>query len=117
MRVLRLKCSVTLRQCSHALCNRVIERAVSNAFLAADEEFLMTSSKPSSGSTATTVMILGDRLYSFNVGDSRTILCRSGRAELVSKVYRIGGKGGAVRDDGRDSRESGGMRGFRAPVL
>lgn len=94
-----LKCDVTLYQCSHALCNRVIESVVTNAFLTADEEFLTTSTKPSSGSTATTVMILGDRLYSFNVGDSRTLLCRSGRAELVSKVCRIGG------DDGRGSRE------------
>ena len=66
--------------------SRVIEDVVSRAFLATDEEFLTTASKPSSGSTATTAMVLGDRFYSFNVGDSRTILCRAGRAEVVSKV-------------------------------
>ena len=69
---------------------RVIDEVVSQAFLATDEEFLTSSSKPTSGTTATTVLILGDRFYSFNVGDSRTVLCRSGRAELVSKV-RVGG--------------------------
>ncbi|CAN0494437.1 unnamed protein product, partial [Hapterophycus canaliculatus] len=64
---------------------RVIEEVVGRAFLATDEEFLTTANKPSSGSTATTAMIIGDRFYSFNVGDSRTILCRGGRAEVVSK--------------------------------
>ncbi|CAM9306207.1 unnamed protein product, partial [Ectocarpus sp. 12 AP-2014] len=68
--------------------DRVIEDVVTAAFLATDEEFLTTASKPSSGSTATTAMVLGDRFYGFNVGDSRTILCRAGRAEVVSKDHK-----------------------------
>lgn len=64
----------------------MIEDAVRRAFLATDEEFLTTAAKPASGSTATTAMILGDRFYCFNVGDSRTILCRGGRPEIISKV-------------------------------
>ncbi|CAM9986614.1 unnamed protein product, partial [Ectocarpus fasciculatus] len=68
--------------------DRVIEDVVTRAFLATDEEFLTTASKPSSGSTATTAMVLGDRFYGFNVGDSRTILCRAGRAEVVSKDHK-----------------------------
>lgn len=71
---------------TYQLVFRVIEEVVTQAFLSADEEFLTTALKPSSGSTATTAMVLGDRFYGFNVGDSRTILCRAGRAEVVSKV-------------------------------
>lgn len=65
---------------------RVLDDVVGNAFLATDEEFLSSASKPSCGSTATTAMILGDKFYMFNLGDSRTILCRSGEAHLVSQV-------------------------------
>lgn len=65
---------------------RVLDDVVGKAFLATDEDFLSSASKPSCGSTATTAMILGDRFYMFNLGDSRTILCRSGEAHLVSQV-------------------------------
>ena len=81
-----MPCHMPCPTLSCPVLSRVIEDVVSRAFLATDEEFLVNAPRQSCGSTATTAMILGDRFYSFNVGDSRTILCRSGRAELVSKV-------------------------------
>ncbi|CAM9694934.1 unnamed protein product [Pylaiella littoralis] len=93
------------RQNVPSAVDKVVEEVVTRAFLATDEEFLTTAQRPSSGSTATTAMVLGDRFYGFNVGDSRTILCRAGRAEVVSKDHkpsredeteRIKGAGGMV---------------------
>lgn len=40
------------------------------------------------GSTATTCLVLGSRLYIANVGDSRTILCRNGRLKLASQDHK-----------------------------
>ncbi len=56
--------------------DEVIGEVVKESFIQTDAEFIATSSRPQCGSTATTVIILGNHFYSFNVGDSRTILCQ-----------------------------------------
>eukprot|EP00953_Heterococcus_sp_UTEX-ZZ885_P039604 20300-Heterococcus_DN1.PRE.2 len=40
------------------------------------------------GSTATTALILGGRIYVANVGDSRTIVTRSGKLLLASEDHK-----------------------------
>lgn len=43
---------------------------------------------PQAGSTATTCLVLGSRLYIANVGDSRTVLCRGGKLRLASQDHK-----------------------------
>ena len=59
-------------------------QALKTAFLATDQAFLSTSTPAHAqhGSTATTGILLGQRLYCANVGDSRTLLCRCVRVVL-----------------------------------
>lgn len=40
-----------------------------------------------SGSTAATLLLLGNRLYCANVGDSRVILCRAGQVRFVHFLH------------------------------
>lgn len=56
--------------------DRVVIDALKCSFKKADFDFIGTSEQPQSGSTATTVLLLGRRLYCANVGDSRTLVSR-----------------------------------------
>lgn len=56
--------------------DRIITAALKQSFLKTDDDFLSTSQHPQHGSTATTALVIGRRLYCANVGDSRTLLCR-----------------------------------------
>jgi serine/threonine protein phosphatase PrpC len=56
--------------------NRLVMETIKRAFTTTDETFLKTSEFPEHGSTATTALLLGDKLYCSNTGDSRTMLCR-----------------------------------------
>lgn len=56
--------------------DKLISESLKSAFLKTDNDFLTNSECPQHGSTATTALVLGRRLYCGNVGDSRTILCR-----------------------------------------
>mmetsp|Transcript_100700 Transcript_100700/g.288587 ORF Transcript_100700/g.288587 Transcript_100700/m.288587 type:complete len:201 (+) Transcript_100700:1099-1701(+) len=49
---------------------------------------MRTAGHAQAGSTATTVLLLGDRAYCGNVGDSRTVLCRSGEAVPLSDDHK-----------------------------
>lgn len=53
-----------------------------------DKEFMRTAGHAQAGSTATTVLLLGNRAYCGNVGDSRTVLCRSGEAVPLSDDHK-----------------------------
>eukprot|EP00903_Cladosiphon_okamuranus_P008714 g8348.t1 len=66
----------------------VVKEAISEAFAAADKEFIATSRLPEAGSTATTCLVLGSRLYIANVGDSRTVLCRGGKLRMASADHK-----------------------------
>jgi hypothetical protein len=54
----------------------IIIGALKSAFLKTDQDFLSNSPHPQHGSTATTALMMGRRLYCANVGDSRTMICR-----------------------------------------
>ena len=60
-----------------------VSAALTRACLRTDEAFLATSSRPQAGSTATTVLVAGRRLWCANVGDSRSVLGRAGGAALA----------------------------------
>lgn len=50
-----------------------------DAYKSTDSEFLESdSSQNQCGSTASTAVLFGDRLFVANVGDSRAIICRGG---------------------------------------
>ena len=56
----------------------LVVKVLKTSFLKTDEDFISTASQAHAqhGSTATTGLLLGQRLYCANVGDSRTLLCR-----------------------------------------
>lgn len=75
------------------------------------------------GSTACTVLVLGDKLYSANLGDSRAVLCRKGRAVDLTIDHkpgrpdertRIAKAGGFVRTLGGIDRVNGDLSVSRA---
>ncbi|CAM9932080.1 unnamed protein product, partial [Hapterophycus canaliculatus] len=43
---------------------------------------------PQAGSTATTCLVIGSRLYMANVGDSRTVVCRGGKLWMASLDHK-----------------------------
>jgi serine/threonine protein phosphatase PrpC/pSer/pThr/pTyr-binding forkhead associated (FHA) protein len=57
--------------------DRIVIKCVTEAFSKTDSDFLGSSQNANHGSTATTVLILGDRVYCNNVGDSRSVICRN----------------------------------------
>ncbi len=58
------------------LLDKIVIDTLKSTFLKTDSDFLSTSPHPQHGSTATTALVLGRRLYCANVGDSRTLICR-----------------------------------------
>jgi len=55
-----------------------------------DKEFLNTenSQHRDAGSTASTAVLVGDRLLVANVGDSRAVICRAGKAVALSRDHK-----------------------------
>jgi len=72
----------------HDAIDALVCQALESSFLAADQEFLASRGEVEAGSTATTVLLLGNRIYCANVGDSRTVLCRDGTAVALSKDHK-----------------------------
>jgi serine/threonine protein phosphatase PrpC len=64
--------------------------AIENAFHTTDLRWLEEneSISQSIGSTANIVMIVGDRILTVNLGDSRSILCRNGIAYELSADHK-----------------------------
>ncbi|KQJ85043.1 probable protein phosphatase 2C 45 isoform X1 [Brachypodium distachyon] len=63
--------------------------AIDDSYKSTDSEFLESdSSQNQCGSTASTAVLVGDRLFVANVGDSRAIICRGGDAVPVSKDHK-----------------------------
>lgn len=54
----------------------VVIKCIKDSFAKTDADFISNSKDAQHGSTATTCVVLGQRLYCANVGDSRTVLCR-----------------------------------------
>jgi len=53
-----------------------ITQSLKTSFLKTDQDFITNTPNPQHGSTATSALVLGKRLYCANVGDSRTMICR-----------------------------------------
>ncbi|KAK3141263.1 hypothetical protein QOZ80_4BG0331570 [Eleusine coracana subsp. coracana] len=63
--------------------------AIDDAYKSTDSEFLESDTTQNQcGSTASTAVLVGDRLFVANVGDSRAIICRGGNAIAVSKDHK-----------------------------
>lgn len=68
--------------------DKIVKQTVSQAFKLTDDSFIANSGHPQAGSTATTVLILGRRIYVANVGDSRTLLARKGGTYIATKDHK-----------------------------
>ncbi|KAL5699662.1 protein-serine/threonine phosphatase [Ranunculus cassubicifolius] len=64
--------------------------AIADAYNHTDSEFLKAenSQNRDAGSTASTAILVGDRLLVANVGDSRAVICRGGNAIAVSRDHK-----------------------------
>ncbi|KAK4491040.1 hypothetical protein RD792_001761 [Penstemon davidsonii] len=64
--------------------------AISDAYSHTDSEFLKSENNQNrdAGSTASTAILVGDRLLVANVGDSRAVICRGGNAIAVSRDHK-----------------------------
>lgn len=62
------------------------KNAIFETYQQTDSEFLKAenSQQRDAGSTASTAVVVGDRLLVANVGDSRAVMCRAGKAEPLS---------------------------------
>jgi len=68
--------------------DRLVIETIKRAFTSTDDIFLKTSEFAQHGSTATTALLLGDRLYCSNTGDSRTMLCRNFNAVPLTTDHK-----------------------------
>ena len=70
--------------------NECIERAMKETFLNLDESFHREENDISyrCGAAAVIVLIIGSRAYCANVGDSRAILSRNGKAINLSVDHK-----------------------------
>lgn len=64
--------------------------AIADAYNHTDTEFLKSENNGNkdAGSTASTAILVGDRLIVANVGDSRAVICRGGNAIAVSRDHK-----------------------------
>ncbi|XP_025825880.1 probable protein phosphatase 2C 45 isoform X2 [Panicum hallii] len=64
--------------------------AIAETYNHTDSEFLKADSSQTrdAGSTASTAIIVGDRLLVANVGDSRAVICKGGQAIAVSRDHK-----------------------------
>ncbi|PKA50846.1 putative protein phosphatase 2C 59 [Apostasia shenzhenica] len=64
--------------------------AIVDAYSHTDSEFLKSENNQSrdTGSTASTAILVGNRLLVANVGDSRAVICRAGKAVAVSRDHK-----------------------------
>ncbi|KAF3777114.1 putative protein phosphatase 2C 59 [Nymphaea thermarum] len=64
--------------------------AIADAYNQTDSDFLKSenSQNRDAGSTASTAVLVGDRLLVANVGDSRVVICRDGNAIAVSRDHK-----------------------------
>ncbi|KAB5568523.1 hypothetical protein DKX38_002316 [Salix brachista] len=81
-----LKNNLFKNLCSHPDFIRDTKTAIVEAFRQTDAEYLHEEKahQKDAGSTASTAVLLGDRLLVANVGDSRVVACRAGSAIPLS---------------------------------
>eukprot|EP00658_Telonema_sp_P-2_P021598 TRINITY_DN18608_c0_g1_i2.p1 TRINITY_DN18608_c0_g1~~TRINITY_DN18608_c0_g1_i2.p1 ORF type:complete len:345 (-),score=57.89 TRINITY_DN18608_c0_g1_i2:172-1080(-) len=97
-----------LLRANDAECIQKISHCIREAFVISDREFLISHPRPQGGTTAVVAVILNGVVVVGNVGDSRAVLCRGGRAIPLSQdhtpkrpdeVARIEAVGGRVVAD------------------
>ena len=59
--------------------NQIVEQMLYQVFMETDKQFVECDKNAAHGSTATTVLLLGNRLFCANVGDSRVLISRNGK--------------------------------------
>ncbi|KAJ8556564.1 hypothetical protein ON010_g9400 [Phytophthora cinnamomi] len=94
----------TLLSTSQEELQSMITKRLTDAFERTDEEFLNESERPQAGSTATTVFVAGKYMFVSNVGDSRTVLSRGGKAERLSNDHKP-----SRPDEAQRIRDTGGF--------
>eukprot|EP01018_Ginkgo_biloba_P030334 Gb_26830 [translate_table: standard] len=64
--------------------------AIADAYKQTDTDFLNAENNQhrDAGSTASTAVLVGDRLLVANVGDSRAVICRAGKAVALSRDHK-----------------------------
>ncbi|KAL4145918.1 hypothetical protein PRNP1_011791 [Phytophthora ramorum] len=82
----------------------MITKRLIDTFEQTDEEFLNDSERPQAGSTATTVFVAGKYMFVSNVGDSRTVLSRAGKAVRLSNDHKP-----SRQDEAQRIRDTGGF--------
>ncbi|XP_047150978.1 protein phosphatase 2C 57 isoform X1 [Vigna umbellata] len=91
---------------------KAIKGALQEAFLKADTRLLkrleMNGEEDESGATATAIFIGDDDLLISHIGDSSAVLCRSGKAEVLTSPHRPYGSNKTSLDEIRRIREAGG---------
>ncbi|KAL8504301.1 hypothetical protein ACS0TY_022873 [Phlomoides rotata] len=65
--------------------------AIADAYSHTDSEFLKSENNQNrdAGSTASTAILVGDRLLVANVGDSRAVICRGGNGKIWKKIILV----------------------------
>ncbi|KAJ7965319.1 Protein phosphatase 2C [Quillaja saponaria] len=92
--------------------SKAIKEAFQEAFVNADSRLLnwleTTTEEDESGCTATVVFIGDDMLLISHVGDSSVVLCRSGKAEVLTSPHRPYGSNRSSLQEIKRIREAGG---------
>ena len=89
---------------STEIIDNLVKEMLKTTFLQTDKSFLTESEHCENGSTATTVLLLGQRLYCANVGDSRSLLCRKFKPYALSEDHKP-----SREDEAKRIRDSGGF--------
>lgn len=84
--------------------DKIVIEALESSFLKTDEDFICSSPHAQNGSTATTALILGRRLYCANVGDSRSFICRNWKAVRMTEDHKP-----SREDEQKRIRDAGGF--------
>ncbi|KAL2339595.1 hypothetical protein Fmac_007535 [Flemingia macrophylla] len=91
---------------------KAIKGALQEAFLKADMKLLkrleMKEEEDESGATATAIFIGDDKLLISHIGDSSVVLCRSGKAEVLTSPHRPYGNNKTSLEEIKRIREAGG---------
>mmetsp|Transcript_7580 Transcript_7580/g.12768 ORF Transcript_7580/g.12768 Transcript_7580/m.12768 type:complete len:598 (-) Transcript_7580:176-1969(-) len=84
--------------------DKIVCHSLKASFLKTDDNFIHTSEHPQHGSTGTTALVLGRRLFCANVGDSRTMICRNFAPILMSEDHKP-----TREDEAKRIRDAGGF--------
>jgi serine/threonine protein phosphatase PrpC len=84
--------------------DKIVIEALKSSFIKTDADFIGSSPHSQNGSTATTALVLGSRLYCANTGDSRTFICRNFKPVRMTEDHKP-----AREDEQKRIRDAGGF--------